>query len=266
MPRKTANNKLPEVEKESEVAVPIIESKQESSAGFRKKKTLIVAALVCIIIILLPAIYFYNQYQKTQKLLKNPAVAAQEDAKELVLRIGKLIELPKNETPTIATVSDKSKLAGQQFFLRAENGDKVLIYSSTKQAILFRPSTNKLIEVAPVSLQDATPQPTNAVATPSPTTTTLKVLILNGTNTIGLTTKAESMLKSKAPNTGVVDRDNAKKRTYDKTIVVDVKGSNGVGANTLAKAIGGTVSSLPAGEATPLNADFVIILGSDFVK
>ena len=264
MPRKTVRKKIPKVEKEPETVVPIIEARENPSKGFREKKTLIIAALVCFIILLLPAIYFYNQYQKTQKLLKNPILAAQEDAKELVSKVGKLIDLPKSEVPTTATVSDKTKLIGQAFFTKAENGDKVLIYASTKRAILYRPSINKLIEVAPVNFQDTNSQAT--IVASSSASASLKVIILNGTDTIGLTTKAESILKSKVSNAVVVDRDNAKKRTYEKTVIVDVKGSNGAGASVLAKAIGGTVSSLPAGEASPLNADFVIILGSDFVR
>ncbi len=263
MPRKTVRKKIPKVEKEPETNVPIIEVREDLPKGFREKKTLIIAALVCVIILLLPAVYFYNQYQKTQKLLKNPTLAAQEDAKELVSKVGKLMDLPKNEVPTTATVSDKTKLMGQAFFTKAENGDKVLIYSSIKKAILYRPSTNKLVEVAPVNFQDTNSQAT--ITASSSASAPLKVLLLNGTETIGLTTKAESQLKGKI-SIAVVDRDNAKKRTYEKTVVVDIKGSNNNGANTLAKAIGGTVSSLPAGEATPLNADFVIILGSDFVK
>ncbi len=264
MPRKTVRKKILKVEKEPETNVPIIEVREDPSKGFREKKTLIIAALVCVIILLLPAVYFYNQYQKTQKLLKNPTLAAQEDAKELVSKVGKLIDLPKNEVPTTATVSDKTKLMGQAFFTKAENGDKVLIYSSIKKAILYRPSTNRLIDVAPVNFQDTNSQAT--ITASSSASAPLKALLLNGTDTIGLTTKAESILKSKVSNAVVVDRDNAKKRTYEKTVVVDIKGSNNNGANTLAKAIGGTVSSLPAGEATPLNADFVIILGTDFVK
>lgn len=112
------------------------------------KKTWIVLVIL-LLLALLPSYYFYNQYQKTQEALGQNAEA--ETAK-LVATVGKLIELPVNETPTIATVSDKSKLSGQQFFANAQNGDKVLIYSQAKKAILYRPSTNKIIEVAPINL------------------------------------------------------------------------------------------------------------------
>src|SRR3989344_9582877 len=93
------------------------------------------------------AYYFYTQYQKTQKLLQNPTEAAKVETQSLVSRVGKLIELPKEEV-TVATVIDAIKLKEQPFFAQSQNGDKVLIYTQTRKAILYRPTANKVIEVA----------------------------------------------------------------------------------------------------------------------
>ncbi len=95
--------------------------------------------------------YFFLQYQKTQALLKNPNQATAEEATQLVMRVGKLIELPTSENPTIATVSDVTKLVDQPFFSKAQNGDKVLVYTQNKMLILFRPSLNKIITVGTVN-------------------------------------------------------------------------------------------------------------------
>lgn len=67
-------------------------------------------------------------------------------------KVGKLIALPADETPTIATVEDKTKLADQAFFSAAENGDKLLIYTKAQKAIVYRPSTNQIINVGPISI------------------------------------------------------------------------------------------------------------------
>lgn len=91
--------------------------------------------------------YFYIQYKDKQKLLKKPAVS-QEEAGKIVALVESLMQLPKNENPTIATVSNKEKLKDQPFFNNAQNGDKVLIYTKAKKAILYRPSINKIIEVS----------------------------------------------------------------------------------------------------------------------
>lgn len=74
------------------------------------------------------------------------------DSDKLISAVGKLITLPEDENPTIATVSDPAKLAGQPFFSRAKEGDKVLIYTRYKKAILYRPSERKLVEVADLNL------------------------------------------------------------------------------------------------------------------
>ncbi len=133
-----------------------------SKRGLLKIKNIIMGlAAVALAAAIAFAGYFYIQYYQTQRLLKNPALAAAQQTQALLSDIGKLIELPANETPTIATVSDVTKLQGQPFFAHAKNGDKVLIYTNAKKAILYRPSQNKIIEVAPVNIADiATPTPT----------------------------------------------------------------------------------------------------------
>jgi len=95
--------------------------------------------------------YFsYHFYSKYEALKNNPNTAVQEETETLVNQAGKVFELPTGEDPTVATVQDKEKLKDQQFFNNAENGDRVLVYINAKKAILYRPSTNKVIEVAPL--------------------------------------------------------------------------------------------------------------------
>jgi hypothetical protein len=101
--------------------------------------------------------YKYDQANKeATRLSANPQEAARKEVQELAEKVGKLMVVPTNETPTLATVSDASKLKNQAFFTKAQNGDKVLIYTQAKRAILYRPSTNKIIEVAPVNLGNNT--------------------------------------------------------------------------------------------------------------
>ncbi len=102
----------------------------------------------------------YDQARKDVKRLSNPQEAARAETSQLIATVGRLVELPANETPTLATVSDASKLKSQSFFANAQNGDRVLIYTQSKRAILYRPSTNKIIEIAPVNIgNNATSQP-----------------------------------------------------------------------------------------------------------
>jgi|SRR3989339_148153 len=108
--------------------------------------------------------FFYQKYQSAQERLNNPEITAQEEVTRLVAAIGKLMELPTDEQPNVATVLDKEKLKDQPFFAKAENGDKVVIYSKAMKAILYRESSNKIVDVAPIQIA----QPPEASASPEP--------------------------------------------------------------------------------------------------
>src|ERR1035437_5398942 len=161
---------------------PVLKDLKHLDALKANKSLWLIVVVVVLIIAALPSYYYYNQYQKAQMLLQNPKASATAEAAVLVDKVGKLIELPTTETPTIATVSDIAKLAGQAFFANAKNGDKVLIFTQTKEAILYRESINKIIQVAPVNLGAgapvANPSPVVAnqpTATPTPATFTVAI-------------------------------------------------------------------------------------------
>lgn len=98
----------------------------------------------------------YDALQKENAKLSNPAEAQKVETDQIKAKVAKLIDLPKDEEPTIATVVDASKLKKQDFFKKAMNGDKVLLFAQAKKAILYRESTNKIIEVAPINLGEST--------------------------------------------------------------------------------------------------------------
>jgi hypothetical protein len=115
-----------------------------------KKIVLLVAALIFLAMVG-TTVFFYREW-KEFKSGRN--VAAQDEVSAITNKIGKFMELPSDEVPTVATVSDREKLKGQPFFARAQNGDKVLIYTKAQKAILYRPSENKVIEAINLSAQN----------------------------------------------------------------------------------------------------------------
>ncbi|MCL4353927.1 LytR C-terminal domain-containing protein [Patescibacteria group bacterium] len=231
---------------------------------FTKNKNIIFPIVfVVVAIALISSFYFYSKYQQAQKLLNDPSQASKAETQELLTKVGNLIVLPSGETPTVATVSDKKKLANQAFFKNAENDDKVLIYSQAQKAILYRPSINKLIEVASVNLNMLNNQK-SANKSISPTPTEAKAVILNGTARIGLTNLAETKLKEKISTLQVLDKDNASKNTYQKTLVSYSSDSQKAMAEQIAKILGGEVGPIPTGEKT-VDSAILIILGKDFI-
>lgn len=128
---------------------------------FLKLKNVLIVLLVVIALGGVgTSVYLGIQYKNAKNGTANNDA---KETEELVKEIGKVMELPEGETPTLATVQDKSKLQDQDFFKKAENGDKVLVYMTAKKAILYRPSTKKIIEVSPVNMDGVTTTTTKAV-------------------------------------------------------------------------------------------------------
>ena len=114
-----------------------------------KKKYYLPLSLLIISLVFLAGFYFIHINQS-----KAPApVAVKNDAQTLIAEVSKLIALPQDEVPTIATVSDLEALKSQIFFANATLGDKVLIYTKAKKAILYDPVNKKIIEVAPLNIK-----------------------------------------------------------------------------------------------------------------
>ena len=130
----------------------------ETSFISKAVKTISPLSIIVLGVLLLVAIWGLFQYRKAsslqnelENLKNNPAQVAQEETNTLVKKVSEFLTLP-DEQPTLATVTDPKLLRDQPFFAQAQTGDKVLIYALAKKAILYRPSTNKVIEVAPINL------------------------------------------------------------------------------------------------------------------
>jgi hypothetical protein len=217
--------------------------------------------------------YFYYQY----KHIASP-VNDTEEITALTQEIGALMELPGDEVPTLATVTDREKLADQPFFQKAQNGDKVLIYTKSGRAILYRPSIGKIVDVTSVNVannqpaetskdpvvpqeviqQEATPEDIVSAEAEAP-----RIALYNGTTKKGLTQKYEGDIMKEYSSATIVAKESASKSDYDRTLVIDVTGKQTDLAKKLAATYGVTVTPLPTGESAPADADILIIYGAD---
>lgn len=162
------------------------------------------------------------------------------DTDKLIKQVSKLTVLP-DETPIISTLVDKAK-ANQPFLANAAEGDKILIYSKARLSIVFRPSTNKIINLGNLQLPPA------------------RVFIRTGSaNDISESLKAK--IQQQAADFKVISKDRSPRPNYDKTLVIDLTGLRADLAQRLAQIIGGTVlANLPDGESRP-EGDLLIISG-----
>lgn len=183
-----------------------------------------------------------------------PVVDPNAEQKMVIEKVGKLMRLPGNETPTVATIVDITKLPAQPFFKDAKNGDQLLIFPVSKTAILYDPNVNQIIQVGPlVNNSTSSQQPQNQA----------RIAIKNGTNVPGLASKVESEIKSSFPSADIVSKDNAVGSDYAHTIVVVLNDGAKDAADSLAKSINATVSGLPSQETKPSGVEILVIIGKD---
>lgn len=180
--------------------------------------------------------------------------------------------LSYDEDPVLATVTDIEKMRAQQFFVKIENNDKVLIYTRNKKVILFRPSTNKILDISQelginigVTNQNtvmASPDDlTNNTMNGGEKTVSAKIVVANGARIGGLAQRIGEMITNTF-GVNIAEKINTIGK-YRSTIVVDLSGSNSLLAQKIAGAVGGEVTALPEGEEKPA-ADILVIGGSNF--
>lgn len=205
---------------------------------FLSGKTLFRILNVLVILALAGAAgYYFKKYDNLKN--SSPEKIQQEKTDGYIKAVGKLYNLPKDETPTVGKVSDKNAIKKQYPVLdQVENDDVLIIYQKAKIAILYRPSTNKLIKVIPVSVSES-----------------VKIKVIGSDAERAAAEK--TLTDNKIPFT---DGGSAKTAVTGVT-VVDVKGTNGDQAKTLAGLVKGTVGTLPAGEDKPTDVDLLIIVG-----
>ncbi len=277
--KKSARNKKETVVEKVEEAVieaviPELKEQRKVKNFVRNKPFILGVVIILAIFAGAGGLYAYLYFQKDASPSNQNAQLTSEQIENLVNEVERLVVLPEGETPTVATVTDVEKLVEQPFFKTAENGDKVLLYGSTKEAILYRPSIGKIIRIAPINSTDiATPSPSLApetVVSGTPTVTPsvqkIKVAIFNSTKEAGLARKAGALLDKDKYE--VVATSNAVGE-YSQTTISKVSGSS-VTESELKKIVGimssvkAQVKTLPTGESVPTGAEVVVILGADF--
>jgi len=263
-----AKKTSPKQKKETASLLPDASQKSKIPAAKKRNIIMIVVAILVIICIAAIGIYYFLQYKKPQQLFNGPLLTTQMTQTELITKVGQLIALPTGEQPTIASVSDITKLKGQTFFKNARNGDIVLVYPKAGEAILYDPFVNKIMQVGPVNHPQPTSSKTSAaypeqsIAGAQTTAEPVTVALYNGTTIAGFAKKTEIELAEKMPNVTVVSEANASSSAYTQTTVIDLTGNNTTSAQQLATFLHGITTSLPAAETKPANADLLIILGS----
>ncbi len=115
-------------------------SKKNGKFQFVKFAPYILIGIVGILF----AIYFGREF------LLNLSLSKHSDKAYLVTMVSRLVELP-DEDPMVVTVTNSDVLSRQIFFKDVQVGDKLLVFKASKKAVLYRPSTDKIVSIAPLN-------------------------------------------------------------------------------------------------------------------
>lgn len=175
-----------------------------------------------------------------------------EQLQATLKKVDRLIVLPKDEEPTLATITDKGKIS-DPFLAKGENGDQVLIYYKAKKAIIYRPRLNKIVDIGPVAVDPSIDEVKDT-----------KIVIRNGTTNQDLTAEVQDKIKKAFPQVNIISTGSTSRSNFPSTIVVDLTETSKYNlVGSIAREIGGQRGVLPFSEPSPEGAEILVIIGGD---
>ncbi|MEK7650586.1 MAG: hypothetical protein AAB364_01805 [Patescibacteria group bacterium] len=113
------------------------------------RQTVLTRILVALLVLCLVAVaYLYQRYRTLQT---DPEIRAKNETTKIIKSLARLMIIPDETGVVVATVSDREKLNGQDFFRSAQNGDKVIVFPQAHLAVLYRPAVDKIVTTAPLA-------------------------------------------------------------------------------------------------------------------
>lgn len=116
----------------------------EKKSSFKKVFLLLVSYAIVALVVWQVQARFVNSPERQQEI-------AREEIQDVVDQVKDIMIISEDEFPQMATIDNAVDLAKTQaFFANVQNGDKVLIFVKDQKAIIYRPSTGKIVNVGPV--------------------------------------------------------------------------------------------------------------------
>jgi hypothetical protein len=171
-------------------------------------------------------------------LVTRPKPAPPEQA--LGEKVAKLAGLSPEPNPAVIGVVDASKV-NQPFLKEAQTGDQVVLYYIAHKAVIYRPSTGKVVKAG-------------AFEPPLP-----KVFIRKGAADADVDGVKGKIAEPRTYN--FTSTDESPQPGYQGITVVDISKRYPDQVHKITADVKGTVTALPSGE-TPPDADILLIIGS----
>jgi Flp pilus assembly protein CpaB len=131
------------------------------------KKYLI--ALVLILVLAGGGYFGWKYWQTRQGSPEAQAQQAEAEKAQILTQLKKLMVLPEGD-PVLFKVSNEDVMRKQQaFFKDTKNDDVLLVFQQSGKAIIYRPSTNVIVNVGPVNFDNTQTNGTSGTSAPKET-------------------------------------------------------------------------------------------------
>lgn len=134
-PRRRLRIKLPKIQRK--VKTKVVEP-------VKSPAKINVLPWILVLVLIIVSLFMWQQYRDAKAKLQPEAIA--KSNQQVLSDLHKIVALPTNEAPTIATVKDAAKAKQESnFFANAQVGDKFVYYAKANKTILYRPSTHAIV-------------------------------------------------------------------------------------------------------------------------
>lgn len=157
-----ASVRQPEVViKNTEEVLPVYESVEELVLETEVQKDFTVKKVskkifnstrILTILLIIVCVVGLFMFIQSKKIGKNSSAQNEKRVREVVEKVEKIIDLPKDELPSLAVVEDTDLLSDQPFFADAQEGDIVLLYGRAQKVYIYNPKENLIVNVSGLNM------------------------------------------------------------------------------------------------------------------
>ena len=232
-----------------------------SRLGSKVLMIVLIALVIALVSVLISYRRVSNKVARLSTVTGQKEVAKKE-IDELVKKVSVLILLPTDETPTVATINDAEGLSKTQpFYQGSTNGDKVIIYFKAQKAFIYSPTTNKLVNVGPVYVDNKATAPTETPKEEKKIEK-LDIEVRNGSTISGNASRIANALGNNS-SFNIKSVENASTNTYKGTQLIDLTGGKKTELlSAIEKELGiKSIGKLPTNEKSSV-VDVLVIVGN----
>lgn len=220
--------------------------------------------VIVVVLLIVGAWLVFTDKIQLDSAPKTDVEATEAEIDSLLEKISVHMILPSAEKPVLATIIDADKLSLEDpFYAGAEDGDKLLIWSAERRAIIYSPSRDIVVNMGPIIFEgtmtqqsEATPSAQVVESVEETDESPLKIQILNGSDISGAAGELADDLAG--DDIEIVNTGNAINE-YNELTIISISGRD---ITVLKDKLGvEPISEVPEGEKYDEGIDALVIIG-----